>query len=158
MATLLGFDFGTARIGVAVGETESGLAQPLVVIHGEANDLRFGEIGKLIAEWKPTTLVVGMPATEDGSEHAMAPRCRRFANQLHGRFSLPVKFFDESLSSAEAEDILRDAGGKYADWRERKRILDAVAAQRILQSYLDTVLATPLPDPSNPPDTHHGTT
>ncbi|MEC5385412.1 Holliday junction resolvase RuvX [Uliginosibacterium sp. H3] len=154
MATLLGFDFGTARIGVAVGETESGLAQPLIVINSEANDVRFGEIGKLIAEWKPTKLVVGMPATEDGSEHAMAPRCRRFANQLHGRFSLPVEFFDESLSSAEAEDMLREAGGKYGDWRERKRILDAVAAQRILQSYLDTHASTY----ANTPGHHHGTT
>lgn len=138
MSTLLGFDFGTARIGVAVGETESGLAQPLTVINAEANDVRFGEIGRLIAEWKPATLVVGMPATEDGSEHPMAPRCRRFANQLNGRFGLAVALFDESLSSAEAEDILRAAGGKYSDWRERKRILDAVAAQRILQSYLDS--------------------
>jgi putative Holliday junction resolvase len=157
MSTLLGFDFGTARIGVAVGETESGLAQPLTVIQGEANDVRFAEIAKLIAEWKPATLVVGMPATEDGSEHTMAPRCRRFANQLTGRFSLPVKFFDESLSSAEAEDMLRDFakmnGGKFGDWRERKRILDAVAAQRILQSYLDTSLATP----ASTQDTHHGT-
>ena len=150
MATLLGFDFGTARIGVAVGETESGLAQPLVVIHGEANDVRFAEIGKLIAEWKPATLVVGMPGTEDGSEHAMAPRCKRFANQLTGRFSLPVKLFDESLSSVEAEEILREAGGKFSDWRERKRILDAVAAQRILQSYLDTQ--------ANTPESDHGTT
>jgi putative Holliday junction resolvase len=153
MSTLLGFDFGTARIGVAVGETESGLAQPLTVIQGEANDVRFAEIAKLIAEWNPATLVVGMPATEDGSEHAMAPRCKRFANQLSGRFSLPVKFFDESLSSAEAEDMLRSAGGKFSDWRERKRILDAVAAQRILQSYLDTSLATP----AITQDTHHGT-
>jgi putative Holliday junction resolvase len=151
MTTLLGFDFGTARIGVAVGETESGLAQPLIVIDSEANDVRFAEIGKLIDEWKPATLIVGMPATEDGSEHAMAPRCKRFANQLHGRFSLPVRFFDESLSSAEAEDMLKQAGGKYADWRERKRILDAVAAQRILQSYLDTQASIT----SDPP---HGTT
>jgi putative Holliday junction resolvase len=153
MATLLGFDFGTARIGVAVGETESGLAQPLIVINSEANDVRFAEIGKLITEWKPATLVVGMPATEDGSEHAMAPRCKRFANQLTGRFSLPVKLFDESLTSAEAEDMLRQAGGKYADWRERKKILDAVAAQRILQSYLDTHVNTL----ANSPDSHHGT-
>ncbi|GAB4062044.1 Holliday junction resolvase RuvX [Uliginosibacterium sediminicola] len=138
MPTLLGFDFGTARIGVAVGETESGLAQPLKVIHGEANELRFAEIGKLIAEWQPARLVVGLPSTEDGSEHEMAPRCRRFANQLNGRYALPVELFDERLSSAEAEEILREAGGKLArDWRERKRLLDAVAAQRILQSYLD---------------------
>lgn len=154
MPTLMGFDFGTARIGVAVGETESGMAQPLIVINSEANDVRFGEIAKLIAEWEPAALVVGMPSTEDGSEHAMAPRCRRFANQLIGRFSLPVKFFDESLSSAEADEILREAGGKFSDWRERKRILDAVAAQRILQSYLDTSREPQLQDQL---ETKHGT-
>ncbi|WP_345532127.1 Holliday junction resolvase RuvX [Viridibacterium curvum] len=138
MSTVLGFDFGTARIGVAVGETETGLAQPLQTIHGEANEQRFGEIAKLIAEWQPARLVVGLPSREDGSEHEMAPRCRRFANQLNGRFSLPVELFDEGLSSVEADELLKSAGGKLArDWRERKRLLDAVAAQRILQSYLD---------------------
>jgi putative Holliday junction resolvase len=155
MSTLLGFDFGIARIGVAVGETESGLAQALTVINAEANDVRFGEIAKLISEWKPATLVVGMPATDDGSEHAMAARCRRFANQLNGRFSLPVKFFDESLTSALADEMLREAGGKYSDWRERKRILDAVAAQCILQSYLDTYPDQALPTTGN---RQHGTT
>lgn len=135
---MLGFDFGTARIGVAVGETESGQAQPLQVIHSEGNDQRFGEIARLIAEWQPARLVVGLPGHDDGSEHAMAPRCKRFANQLNGRFSLPVELFDERLSSVDAEDLLKSAGGKMArDWRERKRLLDAVAAQRILQSYLD---------------------
>ena len=154
MTTLLGFDFGTARIGVAVGETESGLAQPLVVINSEANEVRFAEIAKLIAEWKPATLVVGMPSSEEGSEHAMAPRCRRFANQLNGRFSLPVAFFDESLTSVEADEMLKQAGGKYSDWRERKRILDAVAAQHILQSYLNDLSYRTL-NPSQ--DTSHGT-
>lgn len=138
MATVLGFDFGTARIGVAVGETETRLAQALMVIQGEANDVRFAAIGKLIEEWRPAQLVVGLPAHEDGSEHEMAPRCRRFANQLNGRFGLPVALFDESLSSHEADNMLREAGGKLArDWRERKKLLDAVAAQCILQSYLE---------------------
>lgn len=141
MPTLLGFDFGTARIGVAVGETETGLAQPLTVIHGEANALRFGAIGKLIDEWKPARLVVGLPMHMDGSEHDMSARCRRFANQLNGRFGLPVELMDERLSSAEAEEMLRELGalspGKGRDWRERKQHLDALAAQRILQSYLE---------------------
>ncbi|MFT4173217.1 MAG: Holliday junction resolvase RuvX [Rhodocyclaceae bacterium] len=142
MATLLGFDFGEARIGVAVGETETGLAQPLTTVAGQANAERFGAIEKLIAEWRPSQLVVGLPLAMDGSEQAMSARCRRFANQLNGRFGLPVALFDERLSSAEAEDLLRDAAqagsARMRDWRARKLHLDALAAQRILQSYLDS--------------------
>lgn len=142
MSTLLGFDFGTARIGVAVGETETGMAQPLCVIEGEANAGRFEAIGKLLAEWQPARLVVGLPMNMDGSEHDMSARCRRFANQLTGRFNLPVELMDERLSSAEAEDMLREVGAQHGtragrDWRERKKHLDAMAAQRILQSFLD---------------------
>lgn len=134
MASLMGFDFGLARIGVAVGETESGLAQPLTTIHGEANAHRFAEIGKLIAEWTPQQLVVGLPTSLTGEETDMTARCRRFANQLNGRFGLPVALFDERLSSAEADAMLREL---KMGWRERKQHLDALAAQRILQSYLD---------------------
>lgn len=134
MGTLLGFDFGTARIGVATGETETRLAQPLTTIHGEANDQRFGEIEKLIKEWRPTRLVVGLPTALDGTQTEMTARCTRFANQLKGRFGLPVELVDERLSSAEAEEMLREV--KH-DWRSRKQHLDALAAQRILQSFLD---------------------
>lgn len=130
----MGFDFGLARIGVAVGETESGLAQPLSVVRGEANAQRFGEIAKLIAEWTPKRLVVGLPCGLDGTETEMTARCRRFANQLNGRFGLPVSLVDERLSSAEAESMLRELN---MGWRERKQHLDALAAQRILQSFLD---------------------
>ncbi|MDO6387218.1 Holliday junction resolvase RuvX [Uliginosibacterium sp. 31-12] len=135
MGTLLGFDFGTARIGVATGETETRLAQPLTTIHGEANDLRFGEIEKLIKEWRPVRLVVGLPSALDGTATEMTARCKRFANQLNGRFGLPVALVDERLSSAEAEEMLREVS---RSWRERKQHLDALAAQRILQSFLDT--------------------
>lgn len=134
MATLMGFDFGLARIGVAVGETETGLAQALTVVHGEANALRFSEIAKLLAEWKPQRLVVGLPSSLEGEETEMSARCRRFANQLNGRFGLPVSLVDERLSSAEAETMLREL---KMGWRERKQHLDALAAQRILQSFLD---------------------
>lgn len=134
MATLMGFDFGLARIGVAVGETETRLAQALTVVHGEANAQRFGEIAKLLAEWKPQRLVVGLPSSLEGEETEMTARCRRFANQLNGRFGLPVSLVDERLSSAEAETMLREL---KMGWRERKQHLDALAAQRILQSFLD---------------------
>ncbi len=139
MATVLGFDFGTARIGVAVGETEVGMAQPIQVISGEANDARFAAIAKLIDEWQPQTLVVGLPVHIDGTEHDMTARARRFANQLNGRFRLPVALVDERLTSLEAETMLRDAGH---GWRGRKQHLDAVAAQRILQTWFESSHAT----------------
>ncbi|MCC4115418.1 Holliday junction resolvase RuvX [Aromatoleum toluclasticum] len=135
--TLLGFDFGLARLGVAVGELETGQASALVTISGEANAPRFAAIEKLIAEWRPVALVVGLPSHLDGTPHEMTARCRRFANQLHGRYGLPVMESDERLSSAAAEAALEEAGQR--SWRERKPVLDAVAAQIILQHFLDTL-------------------
>ena len=132
---VMAFDFGLARIGVAIGELEIGIANPLHTISDEANAARFAAIGKLIAEWQPVQLVVGLPMRPDGAEHELAPRCRRFANQLHGRFDLPVSLIDERFSSAEAERHLVAAGRR--NWRKRKPVLDAVAAQLILQHYLD---------------------
>lgn len=131
---VLAFDFGTQRIGVAVGATMLRNARPLTTISAEANAVRFEAIGKLIAQWQPARLVVGLPLALDGGEHAMTARCRRFANQLHGRFKLPVEFADERLSSAEAEARLR-AGG--ADLRRNKPAIDAAAAAIILQTYFD---------------------
>ncbi|MBL8453932.1 MAG: Holliday junction resolvase RuvX [Zoogloea sp.] len=136
MGTVLGFDFGLARIGVAVGETETGHAHPLAVISEEANAARFAAIEAILAEWKPTALVVGLPTHMDGSEHAMTGRCRRFANQLHGRYGLPVTLVDERLSSAEAEERLSEAG--HQGWRKQKPRLDSTAAQIILLQYFES--------------------
>lgn len=136
---VLGFDFGIKRVGVAIGETFLGHARALTAIAAEASDMRFSEIGKLIAEWTPGRLVVGIPRSMDGSEHEMTARCRRFAHQLEGRFGLPVSLIDERLSSIEAERRLSDAG---LDWRARKQQLDATAAQIILQDYFDARNAT----------------
>lgn len=136
MSTLLSFDFGLARIGVAVGETETGHAHPLAPIADEANAARFAAIEKLLAEWKPSALVVGLPTHLDGSEHAMTARCRRFANQLHGRYGLPVALVDERLSSAEAEGRLAEAG--HHGWRKQKPRLDSAAAQIILLQYFES--------------------
>jgi putative holliday junction resolvase len=134
--TLLGFDFGLARIGIASGELETGQATPLTTLHEESNNARFAAIARLIAEWRPVALVVGIPAHLDGREHELTARCRRFANQLHGRFALPVFTGDERLSSVAAEADLAAAGVR--DWRERKAILDAEAARLILQTFLDS--------------------
>ena len=136
VGTVLAFDFGLARIGVAVGETETGNAHPLTAIAEEVNAVRFAAIEALLAEWKPAGLVVGLPTHLDGSEHAMTARCRRFANQLHGRYGLPVALVDERLSSAEAEERLSEAGLK--GWRKQKPRLDSAAAQIILLQYFES--------------------
>lgn len=133
--TLLAFDFGVKRIGVAVGELRLGQARCLQTIAAESNDVRFSAIEKFIAEWQPARLLVGQPLNEDGTPHAMTARCERFANQLRGRFSLPVEAVDERFSSVIAEDELRERG---VSWRESKSQVDAEAARIILQSWMDT--------------------
>jgi putative Holliday junction resolvase len=134
--TLLGFDFGLARIGIATGELETGQASALTTVHDESNDARFKAIAALIAEWRPVALVVGLPTHLDGTEHELTARCRRFANQLHGRFGLPGFTADDRLSSVAADADLAAAG--LTGWRERKAMLDAGAARIILQTFLDT--------------------
>jgi len=132
--SVLGFDFGLARIGVAVGELESGTAHAIETIADEAGKVRFARIAALLEEWRPVALVVGLPLHPDGSEHDLTHRCRRFANQLHGRFGLPVSLVDERYSSLEAGRELAQAG--LAGRRARPQ-LDAAAAQVILQHFLD---------------------
>jgi putative Holliday junction resolvase len=132
--TLLAFDFGTRRIGVAVGSTEVGLAHPLHTIAAEANADRFAAIAALIAEWQPAALVVGRPVHADGAAHEMTARAERFARQLEGRFGLPVERVDERFSTRAAASSLAEAGVRG---RARKAVQDAVAAQVILQAYLD---------------------
>ena len=132
--TVLAFDFGTTKIGVAVGDWETRMAHPLEVIRGEANDVRFARIAALIAEWRPGGLVAGLPLSLDGAEHDLTRRARRFAQQLHGRFNLPVTLVDERFTSVEADARLREAGLKAAG---RRRVEDSVAAQQILQDLFD---------------------
>ena len=132
--TVLGFDFGQKRIGVAVGDLSLGIAHPLVTIEGERNDQRFAAIGALLEEWKPVVVVVGLPAYLSGEEHEFSQQCRRFAHRLEGRFGVKAVLVDERLSSAAASEDLREAG---ITGRRQKTMLDQVAAQRILQSFLD---------------------
>lgn len=135
MGTVLAFDFGTKRIGVAVGETQLGQAHPLTVIRADSDDQRFEAIGKLVAEWQPAELVVGLPTHADGTAHEMTTRCQRFAERLRRRFNLPVGLADERLTSLDAEARLRETGRNA---RTAKPLLDAVAAQLILQTWLET--------------------
>lgn len=133
--TVLAFDFGEKRIGVAVGDWQLRQAHPLTIIHGEANAARFSSIAALIGEWQPASLVVGLPATLDGASTTMTARCIRFANQLRGRFALPVDCVDERLSSVEAEHLRRAMA--HGSRRTKQQHLDAEAAQLILQSHFD---------------------
>lgn len=129
--TLLAFDFGEKRIGVAIGEIETGLAHALPGIDGERNDARFAAIARLCAQWRPARIVVGLPLATDGSAHAMTLRARRFARQLEGRFRLPVVTVDERYTSLEAESRARAEPGAGAHG------VDSGAAQLILQQYLE---------------------
>lgn len=132
--TVLAFDFGTKRIGIAVGETLIRLAHPLGVIDGIENGPRFAAIAELIEEWRPRQLVVGLPLSAAGEAHEPMRRAQRFARQLQGRFGLPVCLVDERYTSAEAEAALRDAGARKA---LRDKRVDAAAAQLILQQWFD---------------------
>ncbi|MGV0974330.1 MAG: Holliday junction resolvase RuvX [Azonexus sp.] len=133
--TVLAFDFGEKRIGVATGETLLGSAHPLTVIHAESNDDRFAAIGKLVAEWRPVQLVVGLPTHADGTAHEMTRLAQKFAERLKRRFNLPVAFADERLTSLDAVARLRETGHNS---RTAKPLLDAVAAQLILQTWFES--------------------
>ncbi len=132
--TVLAFDFGERRIGVAVGEHLIKSANPLITIDSESNEVRFTQITQLIQEWQPVLLVVGLPLSLDGAETEMTQLCKKFARRLNGRFNLPVALIDERYSSAHASQLLNQTGIKG---RAQKTMLDQVAAQTILQSYFD---------------------
>ena len=135
-STVLCFDFGEQRIGVAVGEHVLASANPLVTIDNESNEIRFEVISKLVKEWQPKLLIVGLPLSLDGAETSVTQLCKKFARRLNGRFNLPVVLIDERYSSVEASDLLNKSGIKG---RAQKEMLDQVAAQTILQSYFDSL-------------------
>ncbi len=136
--SVLAFDFGAKRIGVAIGtrlgEGRYAPARALTTIDDEASDARFAAIAALIAEWQPVLLLVGRPLNDDGTPHELTARCERFAKQLRGRFRLPVEDVDERFSSTAADASLRERG---ISWQQRKARIDAEAALVILQSWFD---------------------
>ncbi len=135
MGTVLAFDFGEKRIGVATGESLLGTAHPLTVIRAESNEDRMAAIGKLITEWQPTQLVVGYPTHADGTPHEMTRLATKFAERLTRHFQLPVALADERLSSLDAESRLRETGRNS---KQAKPLLDAVAAQLILETWFES--------------------
>ncbi|MGH3056261.1 MAG: Holliday junction resolvase RuvX, partial [Gaiellaceae bacterium] len=128
--TVLAFDFGLQRIGVAVGEPELGTAHPLPALAARTQPGRMTAIERLLKEWNPALLVIGRPLGDDGAAHEMTRRAERFARQLNGRFGLPVRLVDESYSSVEAESRVRAAyGRRRAVELARGKALDSQAAQ-----------------------------
>jgi putative Holliday junction resolvase len=137
----LAFDFGTRRVGVASGNTLLKRAAPLTTVAAEG-DARFAAIGRLIGEWAPDALVVGVPFHPDGAAHENTLRARRFGRQLHGRFRLPVHEVDERYTTTEALANARQGGERDAD---------AAAAALILDQFLAGLPESP---PQSSPDAH----
>jgi len=132
--TVLAFDFGKRRIGVAIGNTALGIAHPLVTVDSEVTEQRFAMIAKLIETWQPILLVVGLPMYPDGTTHELTHLSQRFARRLVGRFNIKVILKDERYTSQTASVALREAG---ITGRKQKSVLDQIAAQQILQSFFD---------------------
>ncbi len=131
--TVLGFDFGTRRIGVAVGETATGIATPLGAIDEASNSERFRRIDALVHEWHPAAFVVGQPRHADGAPHAIGALATKFARRLAARYRVSVVLVDETLTSAAAESALASTRTRA----QRSGDVDALAATLILQSFLE---------------------
>lgn len=129
--TLLGFDYGLKRIGVAVGQELTGTASALLTVRANDGKPDWDAISKLIGQWQPDEVVVGLPLNMDGSFHELSYRAQRFGNQLRGRYNLPAHFMDERLSSLDAERELKGKSRKV-----QAADIDKVAAKIILESWL----------------------
>jgi putative Holliday junction resolvase len=133
---IIGFDFGQRRIGVAIGNNVSKTAQALITIESATNNQKFEAIQKIMEEWMPVSIVVGVPFNVDGSEHKVTNLSKKFAKQLEEKYSLPTHLIDERYTSIEASHELKD---KKIDVKKKKLLIDQIAAKIILQSYLDQI-------------------
>ena len=129
MQTFLGFDFGSQRIGIAVGQSITGTATALCTINSSHGKPDWDRISELIEHWRPDALVVGLPLHDDGSDSDISKAARKFAQQLEGRYRLPTHPMDERLSSHAAKQHMKQSNSKQA--------VDAVAAMIILQNWLE---------------------
>ncbi len=136
-ATLLAFDFGQRRIGVAVGQTVTHSARPLTTLVSSDNGPDWEAIEQLIDDWGPNVLLVGLPLSADGSESDQCRAARQFAADL-GEYEIPVQLIDEHLTSAEATDLLREARRRgNRQQRVRKGDIDALSAALIAEQWLN---------------------
>jgi putative holliday junction resolvase len=132
--TVLGFDYGTKSIGVAVGQSITASASPLLALKAQDGIPNWDEIEKLIKEWQPDLVVVGLPLNMDGTEQDITQRAKKFANRISGRFGVKVLTQDERLTTADAKARLFELGGYKA---LTKGQVDAVSAVLIIESYFE---------------------
>jgi len=140
---ILGFDYGTKRIGVAVGQQLTATATPLETVRAIDGKPDWDAITRLIEDWQPISLVVGLPYNMDGTEQNMTHAARRFCNKLNGRYQLPVYQVEELLSSIEAKNLLYDPDRIHKTTQKKTRlILDQIAAKLILETFFSQQLQT----------------
>lgn len=133
--SLMGFDFGTRSIGVATGQEITSTASPLTSLKANDGIPDWAQIEKILKEWQPDLLIVGLPLNMDGTEQEMTQRARKFGQRLHGRFGFQVEFKDERLTTTDAKARLFEHGGYRALGKSR---VDAVSAQLILESWMES--------------------
>lgn len=133
--SVLGFDYGTKSIGVAIGQELTGTATPLAALKAKDGIPNWDEIEKILKEWLPDLVVVGLPLDLEGKElESITPRAKKFANRLHGRFGCQVELHDERLSTVEAKAELFERGGYRS---LSKGNIDSQSAVVILESWFE---------------------
>ncbi|VFP81886.1 Holliday junction resolvase RuvX [Candidatus Erwinia haradaeae] len=133
--TLLSFDFGMRRIGVASGQDVTKTACPLNVLNAKNGKPNWNEVDILLKEWQPNHIVIGLPLNMDGSDQAITTHTRKFSHSIYLRYNIPISLHDERLSTKEARSILFEYEGGYQAFR--KRNIDSIAAVIILESWLE---------------------
>ena len=138
--TIICFDYGVKRIGVAVGQELTRTASELETIKAVANKPDWDSITRILKEWQPAALVLGLPLNDDGSETKVTKRVKKFSSALQERYKLPIYYIDERLSSVEAENLIATSTNRKRAMRRDKGLVDKVAAKLILQSWLDQIV------------------
>lgn len=134
--TLMGFDFGTKSIGIAIGQEVSGTASPLSAVPAKDGIPNWDSIKRVLDDWQPDLLVVGLPLNMDGTNQEVTFKAKKFAKRLHGMFGYTVEVHDERLTTTDAKARLFDEGG-YRNLE--KGNVDSMSAQIILESYFESL-------------------
>lgn len=134
---LLAFDFGLKRVGVGLGITITGTASPLQTISYQNNDMLWESVNTIIEEWKPQLLLVGLPNLNSGQQHSLEKPIKKFANQMKHRYQLPVEFIDESFSSSQAENRLKQMRQSGRKKKIDKQEIDKQAAALLVEQWLE---------------------
>ncbi|MBW8192667.1 Holliday junction resolvase RuvX [Neiella marina] len=134
--TILGFDYGTKSIGVAIGQEITGTASPEAALPANDGVPNWQQVEVLLKQWQPDLLVIGLPLNMDGTEQELTKRAKKFGNRLHGRFGYPVAWQDERLTTVDAKARLFEFGGYKALTKGK---VDSVSAVLIIESYFENL-------------------